>query len=285
MSSPCTVDTICLPFDATLPHARTHEPSRQLETAESRRWHFLPILCGVTRAVQAVLFATARTCVHHRPGNPRAAMQLILSFVPERRSTPSARQQVPRLFLHVYPWRPSDSTTFSASNGGIDAYNSGSGVRFFFLPDPPRAHDGLPWLSLSVSAHPVLLGASSRLTKARLYRDSRVHLCGDQCTLPSRLTLAHSSGSSHPPLLPSQCHPSHTLISSCSSWCMSFLHFILHATCSFVFMYNSAYHLCILCFLILSPRLQLLLVLSQLFLHRSDNLMYPMFLFVPSSRL
>ena len=54
--------------------------------------------------------------------------------------------------------------------------------------------------------------------------------------------------------------------------------FILHVTCSFlfvVFMNNLAYNLCIFCFPLLFTRLQLLLFLSQLFLHCSGNLTHP----------
>ena len=94
----------------------------------------------------------------------------------------------------------------------------------------------------------------------------------------SRLALAHSSGSSHPAfvVIPMPTFPQaeqFLLIVKHES-----LHFILHVTLSFVlviFVNNPAHPLCIFCFPLLFPRLQLLLVLSQLFLHCSGNLTHP----------
>ena len=54
--------------------------------------------------VQAVSQQPAQR-VPHPAGSPRAAIQRTLFLVLECGSTPSARQLVPPLFVHVHPWR------------------------------------------------------------------------------------------------------------------------------------------------------------------------------------
>ena len=73
----------------------------------------------------------------------------------ERGSTPFARQPMPH-FPPRSPVATSDNSSFSSSSGGVDTYNSGH----VFLRDPHRARTlGFPGCPLSVSAHPVLMGA------------------------------------------------------------------------------------------------------------------------------
>ena len=147
-------------------------------------------------------------------------------------------------------------------------------VCLVFLRDPPRTL-GFPDCPLLVSAHPVLMSAFS-VSRRHTSLETLVHIFWRQNTLHLFTScLAHSPGSSHPPLFSPQCHPSHKPSSSCSSWCIGSSHFLLHVTCSFVFSNNPAYLPCILCFLLLFPCLQLLIVLSQLFLYCSGNLVYP----------
>ena len=113
--------------------------------------------------------ATARTCARRQPGDLLAAVRRILFFVLERRSTPFARRPVPQPFLHVHPWR-SDSTNFSPSSGGVDAYNSGLACVLYSFATHLACALGFLSCSLSVSAHPVLMGALP------------VTSCGDECT-------------------------------------------------------------------------------------------------------
>ena len=98
------------------------------------------------RTCRTSCIATALTCVHGLPGNLLAATRRRLFFVME-----------PQLFLHVYPWT-SDSTTFSAFSVGVDAHNCLVGVVDSFATHLARTVTflGSP---LSVSAHPVLMGA------------------------------------------------------------------------------------------------------------------------------
>ena len=143
--------------------------------------------------------APARTCV------PRlAAVRRILFFVLERRSTPFARRPVPQPLLAV---AISDSTTVSASSGGVDACNSGLACALYSFAT-----------SLS---HPVLMGASPSRVGTLLWGLSCTSK-DDRCTpllhvLPWRTVPGQAT-------LSSQCLPSHKLSSSCSSWC---IHFIL----------------------------------------------------------
>ena len=248
-----------LTSDVTLPHARARDPYRQFELAECRCKLFLPILQGVSCAVQAV------AC-------------LVISLAKERRST---------LFAHRVP-RPSfpsrlsvavsDNATFSASNGGVEAYSYGFAcvLHSFSLATHLARTLGFPGCRLSVSVHPVLmgpfpvsrrhfsLGTLSNMLWRRMYSTS------------SRLALAHSSGSSHPPLS-SQCQPSHRLSSPCSSWCTvcTISSRAARSLVPVVLMGNTANPLCIRRLPFLFPRLQLLLILLQLLFSCLDNMVHP----------
>ena len=105
----------------------------------------------------------------------------------------------------------SDSTTFSASNGGVDAYSSGLACVLYSFATHLARTLGCPGCPLSVSAHPVLMGAFPVSRKHTSLGPLTYILCRRMYPTSSRLALAHSFGSSHPPLLSSQCHPSHTL--------------------------------------------------------------------------
>ena len=106
--------------------------------------------------------------------------------------------------------------------------------------------------------------------------------CGDGCTSLLHVLPWHSPGSSHPPLLSSQCHPSQTPEQFLFIVMHEFPYFILHVTHSFVlviFVNNPAYPLCIFCYPLLFPRLLAgpFSVVPPLLWH----LDVPVFLFVP----
>ena len=210
------------------------------------------------RACPTSCIATARTCVHHLPGNLLAAIQRMLSFVMERRSTPFAPNQ-----CHNF------SSTFTRGNLRQHYFQRlqrrrrrvqlWSSVCLTFLRDPPRAHIGLAWLSL-VSLRPSCLDGCFYILWRRMYSTS------------SRLALAQSSGSSHPPLVSFQGHPCHKLSNACSSWCMSFC----KLSCTwFVPFFLSISRTILLASSLHLLLYKLLLVLSQLFLNCLGDLMYP----------
>ena len=93
--------------------------------------------------------------------------------------------------------------------------------------------------------------------------------CDDECTPPPHVW-PWPKRKVRPPVVSSHCHPSHKLSNACSSWCLSFPLFhlanelFLSASRSGEQSFASSLHPC---FLLLFPHLQLLLVLSQLFLH------------------
>ena len=121
--------------------------------------------------------ATARTFVRHLLGNLLAVRRILEDE--ERRSTPFAHRPLPQPFLQVHPWR-SPTALLSAPPAAVSTRSTlVSRAR-----DPPRAHVGLPWLSL-VSAHPVLMGAfpSSR-RNVSLVTLVYITSCGDVCTPP-----------------------------------------------------------------------------------------------------
>ena len=121
------------------------------------------------RACRTSCIATARTCVHHLPGNLLTAIRRILFFVMERRSTPFARQPMPQLFLHVYPWRPPTALLSAPTAAACLAC-----VLYSFATHLARTL-AFPGCSLSVSPHPVLMGAFP-VSRGHASGDSRVHL-------------------------------------------------------------------------------------------------------------
>ena len=143
-------------LDAAFPHTLSRAPSRQFEIAECRcQPLLLPILCGVARAVQTVLQQPAQGFVtwlvifwpqFDKYSASCWSAEVRLSHV----------KTVPQPFLSRLPVAISHSTTFSASSGGVGDVQLWPRVRLVFLRDPPRAHIGLPWLSL-VSVCPSFL--------------------------------------------------------------------------------------------------------------------------------
>ena len=161
--------------------------------------------------------AVARTCARHLAGSPQVAIRQTPFFVLERGNTPFARPRGPQPFPPRLPVAVSDSTTFSASSGGVDAYSSGLACVLYSFATHLSRTLGSPGCPLSVSAHPVLMGALP-VSRRHTSLETLVYILWRRMySTSSRLALAHSSGSSHPPLLSSQCQPSHTLSSSCSS--------------------------------------------------------------------
>ena len=226
--------------DATLPHAWARDPSRQLKMAECLCKLFLPMLCG-GRACRTSCNATARTCAHHQPDSPLAAVPRILFVMLERGSTPLAHQPMPRLFLHVHPWRSPTAPLSAPPAAASTRYNSDLAcVLCFFATNLARTL-GFLGCPLSVSAHPVSMGT---------FPVSREH-----AHLPVK-----------PPafvVIPMPTYPQDEQFLLIVVH--EFPHFILHVTCSFfvVFMNNPANPLCIFGFLRLFPRLQLLLANAQ----------------------
>ena len=170
----------------------------------------LPILSGIT--VQAVI-ATIHTCVRHPAGNPRAAIRHILFFVLEYAlRTSTSASTLP----HVRPLR-FQTGRLSAPPTAVSTHTA-LVWRVYCIPLQPISL--ARWASLgcplSVSAHPVLMGAFPVSRKHTSLGTLTYILCRRMYSTSSRLALAHSSGSSHPPLLSSQCHSSHALNSRCS---------------------------------------------------------------------
>ena len=141
-----------------------------------------------------------RTCVHLLAGSPQAEVRRIPFSVLERKSTLISHPPAPQPFLDACPWR-SLTTQLSAPRVAALARVT---LASHASCTPPRALVGLPWLPL-ISLRPSCLdGCLSHVSKFLR-------------TLVYILWPAQSSGSSHPPWLSSQCHPSLTLSSSCSS--------------------------------------------------------------------
>ena len=183
--------------------------------------------------------AAAHTCVRHLAGNLLAAVRRTL-FLRARAQKYALRTSTD--FLNVRLWR-SQIAQLSA------------------LPTTVSTHTVLPWLSL-VSLRPS--GLVRRLSQSRtgtpLWELSCTS-CDDGCTPPPHvLPWRTAPGSTHPPLLSSQCQPSHKLSSSCSSWRMSFPD-VHHARglflCSLSFSWTDTarIHFASFCLLLLFPRL------------------------------
>ena len=243
-----------LSLDASSPHARACDSSRQSEIAQRRHELFLPILCGVARAIQA-FFAAARTCARLLPGSPPAAVRRKPFFVLERRSMLFAR-------------RPVAASTHTALAS-----------RASCTPSRPTSRACWAFLVVPVSLRPPCLdGCSSSLAQAHFPGDSCVHPAAANVLHFFRLALTHSSGSSHPPLLSSQCRASHTLSNSCSSCDARVAPFHLARSamlCSCPSHGQSRVLLCVFNFPLPFPHLQLLLILSQLFLNCLSSLAHP----------
>ena len=100
------------------------------------------------------------TCVRHQAGGPQAAIRQKPSFLLERKKYGLRTSTSASAFPSRSPVAISDSTTFSASDGGVDAYSSGLACLVFFR-NPSRAHVRLPWLSFVGLRPPCLDGGLS----------------------------------------------------------------------------------------------------------------------------
>ena len=106
----------------------------------------------------------------------------------------------------------SNRTSFSASNGGVDA----NSVSLVFLRDPPRAHSRLPYLSLFGLRPSCLDGCPSSLTQASFPGDPCVHLASTDVLYLFTSCLGTQLRVKPPAFLVVPV-PSHALSSSCSS--------------------------------------------------------------------
>ena len=203
MSSPAHGGQEMFSIDAICPHTWARNPSRQLEVAECRCKLFLSILCGVSRAVQAVLQQPAHVFV--------TCLVILWRLVMECRNTPFARRQVPQLFPPRLPMATPDSTTFRASSGGVEAYNSG--LACVLCPFATHLARTLvfPGLSLPLSTHRVLVGAIPVSRRHVSLWALSCTSCDDECTpISSRLALATAQDQeTH-----LRCHPNATLATS-----------------------------------------------------------------------
>ena len=147
-------------LDTAFPPAWARAPSRQLDIAKCRCQLLLPILCGVVCAVQAAMqqpahvFATCLMDNLWRQFNTYSSS--CWSVEVHLWTSTNATTFPPRLPVAI-----SDCTTFSASSGGIDTYNTGLARVLYSLATHlarTLAYSGCP---VSVSAHPVLMGAFS----------------------------------------------------------------------------------------------------------------------------
>ena len=115
------------------------------------------------RACRTSCIATARICVHHLPGsNSTNSLLRDGAWKYVLRTLANATQ-----FPPSFPVAISDSTTFSASSGGLDAYNSGLACVLYSFATHLSRTLGFPGCTLSISTHPVLMSAL-RFTQARL---------------------------------------------------------------------------------------------------------------------
>ena len=198
-------------LDAPLPHAWARDPSRQHEIAECRCKLFLPILCSVARDVQA----KSRQPAH-------AFVTCLVIFWRQFLQCPPSCWSVEVRPSHVhqchnfFPVAASDNTISSASSARrrrVQLWPCACDLYSFATHLAPAL--GFPGCPLSVAAYAVLMGALPVSRRHASCVHSRVHLVATNVySTSSRHALAHCTRSSHPPLLSSQCQPSH---SSCSS--------------------------------------------------------------------
>ena len=102
---------------------------------------------------------TARTCVRHLAGSPRAAARQKLFFVLERSSTLSERQPVPPPFLHACPWRSPTARLSVLPMAVLTCTVVASRASLYSFATHLARTLGFPGCPLSVSAYPVLMGA------------------------------------------------------------------------------------------------------------------------------
>ena len=165
------------------------------------------------RACRTNCIATARTCVRHLPGNLLAAIQRILFFRAGAYKYALRTSTSATTFPLHSPVAISD-TLLSAPQATVSTLATLALRVSLFHRDPPRAHVGLPWLSLVGLRPSCLVGRLSSLAQAHLTWESRVQLVATNVF--HLLTSCLGSGSRHSLLLSSQCHRSHKLNVTCS---------------------------------------------------------------------
>ena len=159
------------------------------------------------RACPTSCIAAVRTCVHHLLDNLLTAIRRIRFFVMERRNTPSDVKQ-----CHDF------SSTFTSGDLRQHHFQRLQRRRrrvqlwpctcLTFLRDPPRAHVGLPWLSL-ISLRPSCL--DGRLLRLTSLLELWCATCGDECTPPPHIWPWRTApGQATRPC----CHPDATLPTS-----------------------------------------------------------------------
>ena len=123
------------------------------------------------RACRTSCVATARTCGRHLPGSPLISTKTLLRVGAWNalRTSTSATTFLPRSPVAI------SDCSFSASSGGVDAYNSGLAFVLYSFATHLARTFGFPGCSLSVSAHPVLMGAHSVSRRHASLGDPRVH--------------------------------------------------------------------------------------------------------------
>ena len=170
MSSPCTAAKTCSPLMQPCHTQRHTVPLVTSRSSSVDAKLFLPLLRGVARAIQAVLQQPAHVFVTWKSSGDSSR---ILSFAVGRGNTPFVRRRA-TAFPPRSPVATSDSTTFSSSDGGVGAYNCGLPCVLYSFATHLARTLGFSGCPLSVSAHPVLMGAFP-VSQARFFVDSCVH--------------------------------------------------------------------------------------------------------------
>ena len=218
--------------------------------------------CVQRRECPTDCIAIARTSARHLADGPRAAIrQTPFFFVLERRNTPftstKATTSPPRLAVAI-----SNNTTFGASSGGVDC------VLYSFTTHLARTL-GFPGCPLSVSAHPILMCA---LPLSR----RQAHSSGDSCVHLEATNVLHLFLSRFgaqlwikPPafyVIPMTTfpHAEQLLLIMMHESAHCALH-VAQSVVFVVFMNHPSYPLHIFHLSFLITRLQLLLILFQLF--------------------
>ena len=179
-------------LDAASPHARARASHRQSETAE-RCCHFIfPILCGVTRAVQAASQQSTHVFVTRLVVLGRQFDKHFYSCWSATIRPPSARRQMPTPPL-TFARCDLNQDDFQGLQWRCRPMQLWSGVCLVFLRNPSRAPKTFPGCPLSVSAHPVLIGAFPISRKhTSLGTLTYIILCRRMHSTSSRLALAHN---------------------------------------------------------------------------------------------
>ena len=168
-----------LALDAAFPHTRARAPSLQFEIAECRYQLLLPTLGGVARAVQAVL---------QQPEHVFVTWLVVLGWQFDKHSSSCWSVEVRP--SHVNKCHNLSSTL---ACGCVDAYNSGLACVLYFSATHLARTLGFRGCPLSVSAHPVLMGA---FPVSRRHTSLGTLVCilwRRMYSASSRLASAHSS--------------------------------------------------------------------------------------------